>query len=471
MQNERKNVLVQSISVCPIWPVQAAEKIGHMLGQMDYANANLSRISLTGQSAAIKGGFAAETFHAESFNLDAILKDKDVRAFTDSCANTPLGRNDPLHDIVVMKDGEQVLGSQLKFFKDADATQKAFRSSKDGVHRYEQSDVFLAPADQIEGIRSSAHKAVLKNQQTRPEVSRAAEKVRDNTVGQLDVDGVQSTPLSKRQAEHLGTGSKTGKDAHESLQASYLNKATLQQSARAAGSAAVITAVTAGCINSFQCIQQVKNGKMTVEQATLQILQETVIAAGDSALKAGVATASVSMAARSMPGLFAGTVFKRSLASGGIAGATVCAVDAVQCIVLYAAGKMSLEELETRTGKNILQTSAAVVGASVGAAVGALGGPVGAFIGSLVGGMVTSLAMNIALDNHIEKNFRLTLASTEQIVSGGIAMHDTLNYLQSSQEYYADFHKGLYLSERHFSHQVKTMQAQSTRLKSKINNL
>jgi len=43
---------------------------------------------------------------------------------------------------------------------------------------------------------------------------------------------------------------------HENMQNGYLNKATLQQSLRAAGSAAIITAVTAGCINSFQCIKQ-----------------------------------------------------------------------------------------------------------------------------------------------------------------------------------------------------------------------
>jgi len=196
-----------------------------------------------------------------------------------------------------------------------------------------------------------------------------------------------------------------------------------------------------------------------------------VIAAGDSALKAGAATASVGMAARSLPELFAGSAFQSSLASGAVAGAAICAVDAVQCIVLFAAGKMTFEELETRTGKNIFQTGSAVVGASVGASIGVLGGPVGALIGSLVGGMITSLAMNIALDNHVEKNFRLTLANTEQIVSNGISVHESLNYLHLSQEYYAEFHKGIYLSERHFAHQVKTMQAQSARLKSKINSL
>ncbi len=471
MDNERKQAMTQSSSACPIWPTQATEKIDRMIAEINQANSHIANISTTAQNSAIKGGFAAETFHAESFNLNAILKDKDVRAFTDAFAKTPLSRNDPMHDIVVMKDGEQLLGAQLKYFKDADATQKAFRSSKDGVHHYEKSDLFVGPSDQIEGVKASAHKATLKNQQTRPEVSRAAEKVRDNAAGQIDVEGVQSTPLRKREAEQLGSSTETGKELHENMQTGHLNNATIQQSMRAAGSAAIITAVTAGCINSFQCIKQFRDGEITAEKAALRILRDTVIAAGDSALKAGTATASVSMTARSLPGLFSGSAFQSSLAKGGVAGAAICAVDAVQCIVLFAAGKMTVEELETRTGKNVFQTSAAVVGASVGASIGAVGGPVGALVGSLLGGMITSLAMNIALDNHVEKNFRLTLATTEQIVSNGAAVHDALEYLRLSQEYYADFYKGLYLSERHFAHQIKTMQSQSARLKSKINKL
>ncbi|WP_059411220.1 hypothetical protein [Cupriavidus basilensis] len=471
MNNDRKKAVTESISACQIWPAQATEKIGQMLGEINQANSIIGSISATAQNNAIKGGFAAETFHAESFNLDAILKDKDVRAFTDGFAKTPIPRNDPMHDIVVMKDGKQALGAQLKYFKDADATQKAFRSSKDGVHRYEHSDVFLGPSDQIDGIQASAQKAILKNKETRPNVSQAAEKVRDNTAGQLDVDGVQSTFLSKGEAEQIGGGTKSGKASHEKMQKGYLNKATVQQSLRAAGSAAVITAVTAGCINAFQCIRQVKNGEVTAEQAATRILRDTAIAAADSALKAGTATASASMVARSFPELFAGSAFQSSLVGGTVAGAAICAVDLVQCLVMVAAGKMTVAELETRTGKNVFQTGAAVVGSAVGGSIGALGGPIGALIGSMVGSMITSLAMSIALDNHVEKTFRLTLAASEQVASNGIAVHDTLKYLQFSQEYYADFHRGLYLSERHFTHQVKTMQVQSARLKQKINNL
>lgn len=471
MKNEHKKTVIQSVSLCQIWPTQTSEKIGQMIGEINQANAIMAKISATAQGSAIKGGFAAETWHAESFNLDAILKDKEVRAFTDNFSNTPLAKNDMTHDIVIMKGDEQLLGVQLKYFKDADATQKAFRSSKNGVHQYQDSDLFLGPSDQIEDIKLSAHKTVLKNQQTRPEVAQAAETVHKKTAGQIDVDNVQSSTLSKREAEQVGTGSKTGTKLHEKMQNGYLNKATVQQSMRAAGSAAVITTVIAGSINTFQYIKQARDGEISAEQAALQILQNTAIAAGDSALKAGVASASVSIAARTLPGLFAGSVFKRSFANGGVAGAAVCAVDVVQCVVMFAAGKISLEELETRTGKNIFQTGAGVTGAALGAAVGALGGPVGALVGSLVGGMITTLAMNIALDNHVEKNFRLTLASTEQIVSNGMVMHEALEFLQISQEYYADFHKGLYLSERHFAGQIKTMQAQSVRLKNKISNL
>ena len=471
MNNERNKAITQSTSLCTIWPMQASEKTGRMVSEINQAISLTIKESLTARSAARKAGFAAETWHTESFNLDAILKDKGVRAFTDQSANSPLSRHHQVHDIVVMKGDQQLLGAQLKYYQDADKTQKAFRSFKDGVQKYKDSDLFVGPSDQIEGVRLSAHKAMLKDSQTRPEVSQAAEKVRDNTAGRLDTDGVQSTPLSKREAEHLGSATNTGKDLHAKMQTGYLNRATIQQSARAAGSAAIITAVIAGSINTFEYIRQVRDGQITAEQATVQILQNTAIAAGDSALKAGVATASVSIVARSMPGLFAGTLFKRSFANGGVAGAAVCAVDVVQCVVMFSAGKMTLEEMETRTGKNLFQTGAGVVGASVGAAVGALGGPPGALVGSLIGGLITTLAMNIALDNHIEKDFQLTLASTEQVVGSAMGMHEALEYLHVSQVFYADFHKGLYLSERHFASQVQTMAAQSIRLKNKINKL
>ena len=471
MNNERKRALNNSISLCPIWPAKASEQIGNMLHEINQANAIIDKVAGTAQNSAIKGGFAAETWHAESFNLDAILKDKDVRAFTDNFTNTPLTKNHTTHDIVVMKGDEQLLGAQLKYFKDGEATQKAFRSTKDGIHQYQDSDAFIGPADQIEQIKDAAERDMLRNQQTRPGVSKAAERVREKTTGNLDVDGVHSTPLSKRDAEHLGSGNKTGKELHENMQNGYLNKSTVQQSLRAAKSAAVITTVIAGSINTFQSIKRVRDGEITAEQATFQILQDTAIAAGDSTLKAGVATAAVSMTARKLPAMFAGTAFKRTFANNGVATAAVCAGG---CGSEHRAVRGRQDH--PRRTRNSFWAQLFAVRCSRCRQLGGRCSRCSRRTDWRIGrrhhrGLITTMAMSIAIDNHIEKNFRLTLEATELVASNTMIMHDSLEYLQMSQSFYAEFHRGLYLSERHFAGQVQTMATQSTQLKNLIDNL
>ncbi|EGT5663056.1 hypothetical protein AGJ40_21410, partial [Cronobacter dublinensis subsp. dublinensis] len=63
---ERNKAVTRAITLCPVWPTQAAEKIGKMVGEINQANSIMSGIASTAQSNAIKGGFAAETWHAES---------------------------------------------------------------------------------------------------------------------------------------------------------------------------------------------------------------------------------------------------------------------------------------------------------------------------------------------------------------------------------------------------------------------
>ena len=135
---------------------------------------------------------------------------------------------------------------------------------------------------------------------------------------------------------------------------------------------------------------------------------------------------------------------------------------------MFALGKMSGKELEERTGKNIFQTGSGVVGSAIGTSIGAIGGPPGMIIGSILGGMITSIATTIAIDNGIEKPFKESLTQTQNLVSLGNVMNDSLMYLSTSQGVYADFQKGLFLSERHFNTQVHEMRKQSSRLKAKL---
>lgn len=445
----------KTAEVCTIWSAAAAKQMGAMVEQCNYSNriiANSGHIVGEG-SLASSAGFAAEEVTAETFNLDAILKGEKVRAFTDACENSPIPTHDPVRDVVVVEDGKIVKTGQLKFYKTAERTEKAFRDIKGGEGHYNEVDQMIAPSDQVEGVRDAARIDELKNKVNRPKVAEAAKQVKDKATDRLSHEDVESRPLTKAEAEQLANEAKEGKTdgLHKEIQDAYKTKSTIQQTAKAAVGAAAITTVIAGTINTISCLSKVQNGEMTYGDAMKYILKNTAIAAGDSAIKAGAATASVSLTARVFPELFvSGSVLQSNLTAGAIGGAAVCAVDLVECLVLVAAGKMTMKELEARTGKNIFQTGAGVVGSSIGAAIGAAGGPIGSVIGALVGGLITSVASTIAIENHIEKPFVETMENAKALVDAEEAMECSIRYLVRADEIMEGFKVGLAASEKDF---------------------
>lgn len=148
MERSRKDTLKRSIDVCPIWSMEAANKVGEMIEQINQANNLINKVSSTQQHIAVKAGFAAETWHAESFNLDAILKSKNVRAFTDNFqGNHNLRKNDPIHDIIIMDGDKRVLTAQSKYCGTPEKTANAFRERnlETQSFKYEENDIFLGP--------------------------------------------------------------------------------------------------------------------------------------------------------------------------------------------------------------------------------------------------------------------------------------------------------------------------------------
>ena len=189
-------------------------------------------------------------------------------------------------------------------------------------------------------------------------------------------------------------------------------------------------------------------------------MKNTAIAAGDSAIKAAAATAAVSTAVRFFPELIKGSMFKTSLTTGAVAGAAICAAALVQCLVLVAAGKMTMAQLEERTGKNIFQTGAGVLGSSIGAVLGAPGGPIGVAIGAMVGGMITSVTMTMAIENHIDKPYREILANTQSLVQSQQIMNTALQKLATSEAAFELFVIGCQKSEQQFDQQMNTVNQQ-----------
>ncbi len=464
----------KTAEVCMIWPQSAASQMGKIVEQCrltDSILASNARIS-GGAPLATRAGFVAEELHAETFNLDAILKDKDVRAFTDKYRNSPLGTNDPVNDIAIVKNGEQVQGAQLKYYKTGQRTANAFRENgADGNPHYKETDSMVCPADQLEEVRDAARKTELKNQESRPQVAEAARDVQRKATDRLREDGVESRPTTKKEAETIAKGGDDGKGAHRKIQNKYKTASTLQQSAKAAAGAAVVTSVIAGTINTVSCLDKVQKGLMSQGDAVKYILKNTAIAASDSALKAAGATAAVSLTARTLPQLFTGTALQANFATGAVGGAAICAIDLVECLVMVAAGKMTPRELEERTGKNIFQTGAGVVGASIGGTLGTIAGPIGTMVGAMVGGMITSVAATVAIENGIEKPFREIMDNTKSLTEAEAMMSNAVAYLSAATVAMEDFRKGLFLSERDFERGMSVLRQKRAANWNLINNL
>lgn len=115
-----------------------------------------------------KAGTAAELLHAESFNLDAIVKESNVRAHTDVHVGTPIRRNDTVVDIILTGGESPSVTTQSKCCRTPDDTATAMRELVDGAPKYGDANVLLIPSDQLEGVQSSARRAELKSAQTRP---------------------------------------------------------------------------------------------------------------------------------------------------------------------------------------------------------------------------------------------------------------------------------------------------------------
>lgn len=141
--------------------MKAADTVGKMVDEITQANHLVKIQSSTNQNVAIKARFVAETWHSESFNLDAILKDKNIRAFTDNFkGNHGLSKNNTVHDIVILDGNKQVLTAQSKYCGTAEKTANAFREKKDGNFKYADNDIFLGPSDQLNDIKQHAQRDI-----------------------------------------------------------------------------------------------------------------------------------------------------------------------------------------------------------------------------------------------------------------------------------------------------------------------
>ena len=288
----------QAASVHPIFATAAKEQMAQMVEVIARGNEHINKILATNQSSQVKGGFIAEEFHAETFNLDSVLKGDDARAYTDRDAqwtetvwkNGPLKKNDT-PDIIVTRNGRVTTTAQSKYYDTPERTTQEMSMTKDGRPKYEDIDQLIGSDDQInpDGDVISIHEHAeaksdaLENTAGDPAEIQAYKQTAKKASGVLKDGESQSKPLNKAEADKIGSGDKT---QLQEIEDSYQTKSTLKQMGNAAIGAAAMSAVVSGSLNTLRYIQLARDGKITTEEATIKIIGETVASAADSAVKA-----------------------------------------------------------------------------------------------------------------------------------------------------------------------------------------
>lgn len=453
LESQYAKVFEQSSATHPIFPLAARYQMAQLVEAIARSKSNITQILSTSQTVPVKGGFLAEEFHAETFNLDAILKADKARAYTDrydewnslQWNGRNLSRND-VPDIAVTRDGNVSTTLQSKYNYSAETTAREMSQVKNGHPKYGAVDSLLGPEDQVNrtyrsvpgetepvgtttiGEHAQAKaEALIKEGGNEAEVQayqQTAKKVTDTVR-----DGKSSsTSLTKGEADAMGAGDMT---KLRKVEEQYQTRSTGGMMVGAAVGAAAMSAIVCGAVNTVRYIQLAREGKLTGEQAALKILGETAASAADSAVKASANTGVQSLLVRygsekaSLQFLanqsFAGMLLRTNMATIGV----VCVVDAVKDLVLLGTGKISKDTFFERQGKGILTTSAGTVGGTLGVAgatsfAGLLGGgstamAAASLIGGLSGGIIGGLAMALAIENGIEKPYRDLVENTQNL--------------------------------------------------------
>jgi len=337
-------------------------------------------------------GFIAEQHHVDTFNLDAVAKGSEYRAeVLQPKPGQTYGKNSV--DIVI-KDGEGkiVRRYQAKYGADADATDTLL---KKGDYRGQRK---LVPEGQSEDIPGSTET--------------------------IEIDGVESKPLSKQEAKER---QRSAQEEAEAKQYDWNETSRIdiaKNIGRKAGAAALFSVGFQGARILGRRIWNGISGKdnKSVEEDLQEFVQSSLKSAATSGLTVAI-TGAVTVAVKSG---WLGNVLKNTPA-GRIANAICIGIENTKILYKFAKGEITgaeaLDQAGSATCSLVGGLAGGTKGASIGAALGTVLGPVGTAIGGVIGGVVGGIAGSTVGEAIYEGGKKIVSTVVESFKSVGSAMY------------------------------------------------
>lgn len=360
-----QNVHIQEIN-------DAIEKLANSINEHPHKNLNVEQFK----------GFVAEEWHAGTFNIDALRKGSEHRAWT--LQDNGYGSVD-----ISTNFGKEYSLKYSNTAKDAENMQAALNGDTNAP-KYQGQERLVA-GEQVEEAKAWAHRRGLKDFQTRPDVSKSHMETERHLVGKIsDGEGVESKELSIKDSKKIAKEAKGGGvdlEKHgyskepllDEVRIDYVNRAM-----KAGVSAAKITAIIQIIPELYKAIDYlIKNGEIDLNG--LKKSGEKVISASGEAFLRGSIAYGVEMALQK--GML-GEAFKR--VDPTIVGVVVTVIlGTVKDSILVAAGKMTSQEMGMHFVDTLVVSSGYLASMKIGGAIAQTLLPelpgAGYVIGSLLG--------------------------------------------------------------------------------------
>ncbi len=382
MRDEDRHLAVASAHTGEALPATAASR--HAAARYRICWRGVKRVvKLYRGTDAQSAGRAAEQWHAETFNANAIRQGRsDLVARV--CPSS--GRDAKGPDIIVTKNGDVVARAQSKYCgKGARTAEELSRPDYRDMQK-------LCPSDQIDQVRATATRRAAREGQRAVEYADTVVHADDC----LRVEGVNSDPLPRHEAVELAR--------HPARISWRAVKAEVWEGAKAG---AAVGATLAGLISAVRNYRAYRDEHKSGAQAMIDTIADStkgaiagaVVGGASSAIRSGIAAAGFeALAAGSVPLAIAVALTDTVTASCSDAAATL-------------KGEMSPEEfasnLVNHSGRAVARGGGVYVGTELGAACGSAILPgVGTIGGAMLGGLAGYAVGNAAVDPEVTEQVR-----------------------------------------------------------------
>ena len=382
-------------NVATVGNAQYANRVTQVGNAIDELYNNLMSLK-SNQSDSVLGGFAAEEWHAGTFNVNAKAAGSSNVAYAGKPGtNGELGRNNygSVDVRVQSADGTVINDYGSKYMVNAKETAKQqAQPNHDGPGTKYGTQKRLVASDQLKDVKDiSEYRA--ENLNT-PENWKQGYKETSELATDRITDGkVESKPLSKKDSERLA---KDVKDDNLDLKKygveNELTKpaAIMKQAVKAGLNAAMISAIMQTAPDIFKSISYlIKNKEIDLNQ--LKTIGSKAITAGAEGFIIGSVACTLQL--RIAEGAFGAALQQAIAGSLGpmVIGTVVSlAYTTIKNSVLVASGKMSAREMGAALIDTVAMSSSFVAGAYIGGIIGQAIGFAVPVVGYLLGSLISS---------------------------------------------------------------------------------